>query len=217
MIIFDNVSKSYHTRGGEKRILDRQSFTIQRGQSLGICGRNGAGKSTLTRLISGIEHPNSGKVTRQLSVSWPLGFGGAFQNSLTGADNTRFIARIYGQPLDDVLAFVEDFAELGQYLRMPVKTYSSGMQARLAFAISLAVNFECYLVDEITAVGDARFRERCRIALEERRRQGTLVMISHDPHTLREHCDSGALLRDGRLIFYPSIDETIAAYEASLS
>lgn len=217
MIVFENVSKVYRTRGGEKRVLDNQSFTIHPGQSLGICGRNGEGKSTLTRLIAGIEYPTSGKITRHFSVSWPLGFGGAFQGSLTGADNTRFIARIYGQPIDQVVRFVEDFAELGQYLRMPVKTYSSGMQARLAFAISLAVNFDCYLIDEITAVGDARFRERCRIALEERRRQGTLVMISHDPSTLREHCDSGAVLADGKLTFYASIEDTISAYHALMS
>ena len=217
MIVFDNVSKIYRTRAGEKIVLDNQSFCIRPGESVGICGRNGAGKSTLTRLIAGLEYPTSGKVTRHFSVSWPLGFGGAFQGSLSGADNTRFIARVYGQSTDDVLAFVEDFAELGQYLRMPVKTYSSGMQARLAFAISLAVKFDCYLIDEITSVGDSRFRERCRIALEERRRHGTLVMISHDAHTLRDHCSSGAILSEGKLQFYDTIDETIAAYDTAVS
>jgi len=213
MIQFDNVTKIYHARGGSKRVLDAQSFTLERGTSIGIVGVNGAGKSTLTRLIAGVEHPTSGRITRNMSVSWPLGFGGAFQGSLTGADNARFIARIYRRDVRDVLAYVADFAELGHYVDMPVKTYSSGMRARLAFAVSLAIEFDCYLVDEVTAVGDSSFKERCQAALNERRAKGTLVMVSHDPHTLRAYCDTGAILRDGRLRFFDSIDETIAAYD----
>jgi len=213
MIRFENVSKIYHARGGEKRVLDDQSFTLPRGASIGIVGVNGAGKSTLTRLIAGIEHPTSGRITREMSVSWPLGFGGAFQGSLTGADNARFIARIYRRDVRDVLAYVEDFAELGHYVDMPVKTYSSGMRARLAFAVSLAIEFDCYLVDEVTAVGDSSFKERCQAALTERRAKGTLIMVSHHAHTLRSYCDTGAILRDGRLRFFDTIDETIAAYD----
>jgi capsular polysaccharide transport system ATP-binding protein len=212
MIAFDNVSKVYHARGGERRILDNVSFSIGRGRSVGIVGRNGAGKSTLTRLIAGIEFPTSGRIRRDMSVSWPIGFGGAFQGSLTGADNARFIARIYRKKLDRMLDMVEDFAGLGDYYRMPVKTYSSGMKARLAFAVSLAIEFDCYIVDEVTAVGDASFRERCAAALRARRERGTLIMVSHDPHTLREHCESGGLLRDGHIQFFDTIDETIEAY-----
>lgn len=213
MIVFENVTKVYHTRGGHRRILDNVSFTIGRGRSIGIVGRNGAGKSTLTRLMAGIEFPTSGQIYRDMSVSWPLGFGGAFQSSLTGADNARFIARIYRKPIDYVLGMVEDFAGLGEYYRMPVKTYSSGMKARLAFAVSLAVEFDCYIVDEITAVGDASFRDRCAEALRLRREKGTLIMVSHDPGTLREHCESGGMLQNGHLQFYDTIEETIAAYQ----
>jgi capsular polysaccharide transport system ATP-binding protein len=147
-------------------------------------------------------------------VSWPLGFGGAFQGSLTGADNTRFIARIYRRNAVQILKTVEDFAELGQYLYMPVKTYSSGMRARLAFAVSLAIEFECYIVDEVTAVGDTKFRERCAAELKKRRQDGTLIMISHDAATLRTYCDSGGILRNGVLTFFETVDEAIQAYDS---
>ncbi|WP_428484554.1 ABC transporter ATP-binding protein [Rhodopila sp.] len=213
MIVFENVSKVYHTRSGQRRVLDDVSFSIGRGQSIGIVGRNGAGKSTLTRLMAGIEFPTRGQIRRDMSVSWPIGFGGAFQSSLTGADNARFIARIYRKPIDYVLGMVEDFAGLGEYYRMPVKTYSSGMKARLAFAVSLAVDFDCYIVDEITAVGDASFRDRCADALRSRREKGTLIMVSHDPNTLRAHCETGGMLQGGHLQFYDTIEETILAYE----
>ncbi len=216
MIRFESVTKIYRWKGGERRVLDQQSFTIERGRSIGLLGRNGAGKSTLTRLIAGVEHPNAGHITRSMSVSWPLGFHGAFQNSLTGADNARFIARIYGCPAIELMEAVQEFADLGPYFRLPVKTYSSGMQARLAFAISLAVKFDCYLVDEVTAVGDVRFRERCRQALVERRQDGTLIMISHDLEVLREYCDSGALLQGGRLTWFDTIDDAITAYITTL-
>lgn len=217
MIVFENVTKVYHTRSGHRRVLDNVSFSIGRGRSIGIVGRNGAGKSTLTRLMAGIEFPTSGLVRRDMSVSWPLGFSGAFQSSLTGADNARFIARIYRKPIDYVLGMVEDFAGLGDYFRMPVKMYSSGMKARLAFAVSLAVEFDCYIVDEITSVGDVSFRERCAEALRLRREKGSLIMVSHDPNTLREHCESGGLLQDGQLQFYDTIDETIEAYHGMLA
>lgn len=213
MIQFENVSKVYHARGGAKRVLDDQSFILERGSSIGIVGVNGAGKSTLTRLIAGIEHPTSGRITRSMSVSWPLGFGGAFQGSLTGGDNARFIARIYRRDIRQILDYVEEFAQLGHYLNMPVKTYSSGMRARLAFGISLAIEFDCYLVDEVTAVGDSSFRERCQAALNERREKGTLIMVSHDPGTLRAYCDTGAILKNGHLTFFDTIDETVQAYE----
>jgi capsular polysaccharide transport system ATP-binding protein len=214
MIQFEDVSKTYHTPWGEKRILDAQSFTIQRGASIGIVGINGAGKSTLARLIAGVEHPDRGVIQRSMTVSWPLGFGGAFQGSLTGADNTRFIARIYRRNAVQILKSVEDFAELGQYLYMPVKTYSSGMRARLAFAVSLAIEFDCYIVDEVTAVGDTKFRERCAAELNERRQNGTLIMISHDAATLRTYCDSGAILRNGHLTFFETVGEAIGAYDS---
>ena len=217
MIVFENVHKHYHTRSGSRIVLDRVSFTIGRGRSIGIVGRNGAGKSTLTRLIAGVEHPNSGRIRREMSVSWPIGFSGAFQSSLTGADNTRFIARIYNKPLGWMLGAVQDFAGLGEYFRMPVKTYSSGMKARLAFAVSLAIDFDCYIVDEVTAVGDASFQHRCADALRARRARGTLIMVSHNPATLREYCESGGLLQDGGLAFHDTIEQTIGMYEAGFA
>lgn len=215
MIRFDHVSKHYRTRAGKHRVLEDASFRITRGQSIGICGHNGAGKSTLLRLIAGVEQPSAGTIRRDMSVSWPIGYASSFQSSLTGADNVRFIARIYGKPVDDVVAFVDDFAELGSYMQEPLRTYSAGMTARLAFAASLAVDFDCYLVDEVTAAGDERFRARCHAALMERRANGTLIMVSHDPQTLRDYCDTGAVLVGGRLSFYDNIEEAMAHHFAA--
>ena len=212
MIRFDDVSMVYRARGLTNRVLDRASFSIRPGDALGLCGANGAGKSTLLRLIAGVEHPTGGRVTRGMSVSWPIGYTSCFQGSLTGADNARFIARIYRQPIRELLEFVEDFAQLGPYFRQPVKTYSAGMAARLAFGISLAIDFDCYLVDEVTGAGDERFRQRCHEALAHRRATGTLVMVSHHPDTLMAYCARGAVLRDGRLQFYDTIAEAIAVH-----
>jgi capsular polysaccharide transport system ATP-binding protein len=207
MISFNDVSKTYHIQKFQKHIFSNLNFTIKPGESIGICGANGAGKSTLMRLIAGVEHPTAGSVTRTMTTSWPIGYGSCFQASLTGADNARFIARIYDQPEDEVLDFVEDFAQLGAYLHQPVHTYSAGMSARLAFGISLAVDFDCYLVDEVTAAGDERFRIRCQEALLHRRDNGSLIMVSHDPGTLRQYCQRGAVVYGGTVVFYDTIDE----------
>jgi capsular polysaccharide transport system ATP-binding protein len=214
MIVFEDVSKKYRIRRFEKQVLSDVNFTLGKGESLGICGANGAGKSTLMRLISGVETPTTGRIERGLTTSWPIGYTSCFQSSLTGADNTRFIARIYGQPIDDLLAFVDEFAQLGPYFYQPIHTYSAGMTARLAFGVSLAINFQCYLVDEVTAAGDARFRERCHEELSARRASGALVMISHDAGVLREYCDRGAVIHDGRMMLYDSIEEAIEVHEA---
>ena len=214
MISFTNVSMAYHGRHLYKRVLEDANFVIQHGDSIGLCGANGAGKSTLMRLIAGVEHPVAGQIRRKMTISWPIGYSSCFQSSLTGADNARFIARIYRQPIAPLLAYVEDFAQLGEYFRQPVKTYSAGMQARLAFGISLAIDFDCYLVDEVTAAGDERFRERCHEALVHRRSTGTLVMASHSPDTLRAYCSRGAVLQGGRLQFYDTIDEALDVHHA---
>jgi capsular polysaccharide transport system ATP-binding protein len=216
MISVNNITKIYQTRSGPHRVLDDVSFTIDRGQSIGILGRNGAGKSTLLRIVGGVEYPTVGHVERGMSLSWPLGFGGGFQSTLTGADNARFIARIYGVAPDWMIDFVEEFAELGKYLRMPVKTYSSGMRSRLAFGISLALEFDCYLIDEVTAVGDSRFKERCERALEERRSRSSILMISHSVQTLRLHCKTGGVLSEGRLTLYDDLEDAIMAYESMM-
>jgi capsular polysaccharide transport system ATP-binding protein len=215
MIRLHGIHKSYKTHFGEREVLAGVDCTFRRGEKVGILGRNGAGKTTLLRLIAGVEHPNRGHVERQMSVSWPLGFAGAMHYSITGADNARFIARIYDKPIGETMEFVERFAELGEYYRLPVRTYSSGMMMRLGFALSLAVDFECYLVDEVIAVGDARFGERCRKALEERQERSALLLVSHQPETVRAFCTSAAVLIDGRLTRYDDLDEAIAVYHAA--
>jgi capsular polysaccharide transport system ATP-binding protein len=207
MISFENVSKTYHIRRFQKCVFSNLTFQIKRGESIGICGANGAGKSTLMRLISGVEQPTVGRVVRNMTTSWPIGYSSCFQPAMTGADNARFIARIYRQPEAALLDYVEDFAQLGAYLYQPVRTYSAGMQARLAFGISLAIDFDCYLVDEITGAGDERFRAKSEAALSRRRDTGTLVMISHDPYTLQQYCQRGAVLYAGNLTFYDTVAE----------
>ncbi len=214
MIQLTNVGKVYPTRSGPKTILDGVNLTIQNGEKVGILGRNGAGKSTLIRIISGAELPTSGAVQRDMSVSWPLAFGGAFQSALTGFDNLRFICRIYGVDPDDKEPFVQEFSELGIYLREPVRTYSSGMRARLAFAISMVIEFDCFLIDEIVAVGDNRFQEKCHTELFVKRADRAMIFVSHDANYIREHCDRSLVLRDGRLHEFASIDEAYDWYYA---
>ncbi|WP_086617730.1 ATP-binding cassette domain-containing protein [Erythrobacter tepidarius] len=206
MITVDRISKDYRTRTGPRRVLDDVSFTLDKGERLGVLGRNGAGKSTLIRLVSGAERPTAGRITRGMSVSWPLAFGGAFQAQLTGVDNVRFISRLYAQDPEANLAFIEEFAELGQYLREPVMTYSSGMRARLAFAISMIIEFDCFLIDEIASVGDARFHERCNYELFDKRGDRAMMIISHDPGYLRDHCNRFAVLDAGRLTAFDDFE-----------
>ncbi len=216
MLVLDRVTKIYHTRNLTKRVLQDVNVRVGRGDALAVLGANGAGKSTLMKIISGVEHPTSGFVDRGgLSISWPIGYSSCFQSSLTGADNARFIARIYRRDVGPLLDFVEDFAQLGPYFRQPIKTYSAGMSARLAFGISLAIEFDVYLVDEVTGAGDARFQQRCHEALMYRRRTGTLIMVSHNAATLRAFCTRGAVLNDGRLTLYDDLEEAISAHEAS--
>ncbi|WP_341850115.1 ABC transporter ATP-binding protein [Sphingomonas immobilis] len=213
MIRLNNVKKVYPTRFGDRMVLDGISFELSKGERLGILGRNGAGKSTMVRLISGAERPTSGTVERHMSVSWPLAFGGAFQAFLTGRDNVRFISRIYGQDFERNLEFVEQFSELGQYLEEPVRTYSSGMRARLAFAVSMIIEFDCFLIDEISAVGDARFHDRCNFELFEKRSDRAMVIISHDPGHIRDHCSRWAILNNGRFTEFDDFDVAYGAYK----
>ena len=212
MIRLEHISKSYPTRSGPVPVLRDVNLTVRHGERIGILGRNGAGKSTLIRLISGAELPTGGSVSRDMSVSWPLAFGGGFQGSLTGLDNLRFICRIYGIDPEDKIAFVEEFSELGLYLREPVKSYSSGMRARLAFAISMVIEFDCFLIDEIIAVGDARFHEKCHHELFERRGDRAMIIVSHQKRYIEDHCTRAAVLSDGKLHHYDKLEAAFAFY-----
>lgn len=214
MIRFENVSKRYKVKSGNKVILDQASFEIPRGKSLGVLGVNGAGKSTFLRMISGNELPDRGRVVREnVSISWPLGFADTFNGSLTGRQNLKFACRVYRKNIDVVTRYVEDFAELGLHIDMPVKTYSSGMKARLAFGLSMAFNFDIYLVDEITAVGDANFKAKSNRVFTEKLASSDIIMVSHSMPTLRQYCAAGCVLYRGDIRFYDTIGEAISAYE----
>jgi capsular polysaccharide transport system ATP-binding protein len=216
MIQLQNITKVYPTHLGNRTVLDNINFTIYRGEKIGILGRNGAGKSTLIRLISGAERPTSGCIDRQMSISWPLAFGGAFQGSLTGLDNLKFVCRIYGVDYRDKIAYVQEFSELGQYLREPVKKYSSGMRARLAFAISMAIEFDCFLIDEIVAVGDSRFHLKCEMELFEYRQDRAMIIVSHDAGYIQRHCDRAAVLVNGNLYQFEQMEEAFDFYHQSI-
>jgi capsular polysaccharide transport system ATP-binding protein len=210
VIAVENVSKVYSTRQGPHTVLDGVSFELGRGRNLGILGRNGAGKSTLIRLISGAEMPTSGRIRRDMSVSWPLAFGGAFQPNMTGLDNLKFVCRVYGVDWRPLVPFVEDFTELGVYFREPVFHYSHGMMTRLAFALSMAVEFDCFLIDEAMVVGDVRFHERCHVELFHKRRDRAFILVTHDANVIKLYCESACVLHEGKLLPFPTVD---AAYE----
>lgn len=213
MVSFHNVFKFYKTPATTKVVLDHVSFAFERGYSYGILGINGAGKSTLMRLISGTEIPNSGKVSRHCNVSWPLGFAGSLHPEMTAKENVAFVSRIYGQDPKEVIAFVRNFAEIGEYIDAPIRTYSSGMLQRVAFGLSMAVDFDCYLIDEVMAVGDARFQRRCRDEFEKRREKSDLIVISHDMHTIMNYCDRCLVLENGRIHQYNDTTEAIYLYK----
>jgi capsular polysaccharide transport system ATP-binding protein len=203
----ENVSKTFPIKGGIKYALRNINLTINYGDRIGILGLNGSGKSTLIRIISGATKPTTGKVIKRMKVSWPLAFQGGFQGSLTGLDNLKFICRIYGIDWKEKVKFVQDFAELGKYFYEPVKTYSSGMRARLAFALSIAIDFDCYLIDEIVAVGDQRFQHRCKLELFEKKGDRTFVIVSHSPHHIKDFCNRFFVLSDGYLFEFETFNQ----------
>lgn len=212
MISLRHVSKQYKTLRGTISVLRDVNLDILYGDKVGILGRNGAGKSTMVRLISGAERPSKGSIARRMSVSWPIAFGGAFQTTLTGMDNIRFICRIYDRDEREATEFVQDFSELGRFINEPVRTYSQGMRARLAFALSIIVDFDCFLIDEIIAVGDARFHQKCNDELFDKRASKSKIIVSHNADFIRETCDRAAVLSDGELICFDDVDEAILTY-----
>jgi capsular polysaccharide transport system ATP-binding protein len=215
MIRLESVNKSYSTRHGPRTVLNDINLQLARGRNLGILGRNGAGKSTLIRLLSGAEHPTSGRIHRGMSVSWPLAFTGAFQLHLTGLDNLKFICRVYGVEWKPLVPFVEEFTELGVYLREPVVHYSTGMMMRLAFALSMAIEFDCFLIDEGMAVGDSRFGDRCHVELFQKRKERAFILVSHDPKVIRLYCERVCVLHCGRLYEFDSLDAAYDFYEST--
>ena len=210
MIAVEGVSKRYRTRFGPRTVLDNVSFSLERGQNIGILGPNGAGKSTLIRLLSGAEPPTSGHIRRHMTVSWPLAFGGAFHTNLTGLDNLKFVCRNYGVDYKPLVPFVEDFTELGVYFREPVMHYSAGMLTRLAFALSMAIEFDCFLIDEAMVVGDVRFHERCHVELFQKRKDRAFVLVTHDANAIKLYCKRAAVLNEGKLLDFDTVD---AAYD----
>lgn len=216
MIRLEGVTKWYPTPQGRRYVLRDVSIEFPRGLSIGILGVNGAGKSTLLRIIAGSDFPDRGRVLRNGGVSWQLGLAGGFQGSLTGRENALFVCRIHGvwDRAADYVDFICRFSELGQYFDMPVNTYSSGMRSRLAFATSMAFDFGTYLIDELTSVGDAGFRARCKAAFDARRATAGVIMVSHNLRELERICKAGALVHQGRVTFYPRIADALESYRA---
>jgi capsular polysaccharide transport system ATP-binding protein len=217
MLSVEHVTKFYGTRNGRRRVLDDVSFQLRRGDHLGILGRNGAGKSTLIRMIAGAERPTSGLIRRGMSVSWPLAFVGAFQQHLTGLDNLKFVSRIYGVDYRPLVPFVEEFTELGRYFREPVLHYSHGMATRLAFALSMAIEFDCFLIDEAMVVGDVRFHDRCHVELFQKRGDRAFILVTHDARSIKMYCKSACVMHEGRLLPFTTVDEAYDFYLASLA
>lgn len=212
MIHLVNVAKSYEGPTGRHQVIRPVDITIPSNRQVAVLGYNGAGKSTLLRLISGAEEPDEGTIIRDCSVSWPLGFSGGLHKELTGIENAVFIARVYGADVDETIRFVRDFSELGDYIHMPVRTYSSGMRGRLSFALSMAIDFDVYLVDEITGVGDRTFQDKCRRAFRDRAERSGLLFVSHNDQTVRQYCDIALVVDDGYLYAFADMDDARRFY-----
>lgn len=220
MIKIENLTKSYRTPAGRHYVFKDLNLEIPSGKSVAFIGRNGAGKSTLLRMIGGIDRPDSGKIITNKTISWPVGLAGGFQGSLTGRENVKFVARLYAkqEELKEKIEFVEEFAELGKYFDMPIKTYSSGMQSRLGFGLSMAFKFDYYIVDEVTAVGDARFKEKCAQLFKERHKESSFLMVSHSLNSLKEFCDVAIVFKDDNAVsFHEDIQEGIEEYKNNIT
>ena len=214
MIRFENLCKSFRIGQGRKIIVDNLTLTLPSGKSLALLGRNGAGKSTLLQMVAGTLSPDSGRIVSDGRISWPVGLGGSLHRELTGAQNVRFLARVYGVDTEELAEFVEDFCELGPHFHAPVRSYSSGMRSRLAFGASMGIPFDTYLVDEVTAVGDAKFRRKSRAIFRERMQTAAGLFVTHDLGTLRDYCEAGLLLEGGRLYYFSDLEEAVAVHKA---
>lgn len=218
MIRVNSLTKSYLYKGKRKRVLDNLNFIIGGDESIAVIGANGAGKSTLLQLLGGIDVPDRGSIHCDGTISWPVGIEGGFQGSLTGRENVTFVSMIYGErhEIDDRIKFVEDFAELGIYFDRPFKTYSSGMKSRLSFGLSMAFPFDYYLIDEITAAGDQKFREKSKRLLLERKKNSNFLMVDHNLWGLQIHCNRAFLLESGGITEYANVKEAIDIHTKTL-
>ncbi|EEZ8619451.1 ABC transporter ATP-binding protein [Escherichia coli O17] len=216
MIAIENLTKSYKIQNGRHYVLKDVNLLFPEGKSIAFIGHNGAGKSTLLRIIGGIDRPDKGRIVTDKTISWPVGLSGGFQGSLTGRENVKFVARLYSKnnELRDKIDFVKDFSELGKYFDMPIKTYSSGMRSRLGFGLSMAFDFDYYLVDEITAVGDARFKKKCIDLFNQKRDKSNLLMVSHNLNSLADYCDHAILFdKQQNVHLFSEIEEAIYQYK----
>ncbi len=216
MIELRDLTKSFPTPNGRKYVARGINLQIPPGQAVALLGRNGAGKSTMLQMISGNMNPDSGRVVLNGSVSFPVGFAGSFHRDLTGAQNARFVARIYGVDTDELLDFVSDFAALGGHLHMPVRSYSSGMRSRLAFGVSMAIHFDTYLVDEVTSVGDSAFRRKSAAIFKARMQRSSAIVVTHSLIEVRNLCTAGAVLENGEVTYFDDVEQAIARHVSNM-
>jgi len=217
MIEFQNISKGFWVQGEYQPVIRNLNLTLPSGKSLALLGRNGAGKSTLLNIVAGTLRPDTGQIKSNGTISFTVGYSGSFHSDMTGVQNTRFVARIYGVDSDELCGFVEDFADIGQHFNMPVRTYSSGMKSRLAFGISMGIPFGTYLIDEVTATGDARFKKKSRALFRERMRNSSAIMVSHSMKDIRDFCNAGLILHNGEIEIYDDVEDAIKRHQEILS
>ncbi len=217
MIEFRDISKGFWVKGAYRPVIHNLNLVLPSGQSLALLGRNGAGKSTLLNIVSGTMRPDTGEIFSDGSISFTVGYAGSFHGDMTGAQNTKFVARIYGVDSDELVDFVEDFAEIGDHFHMPVRTYSSGMKSRLAFGVSMGIKFDTYLIDEATATGDASFRRKSKEVFRARMENASAIMVSHNMDDIRNFCDSGLVLHDGQIEVFNDVEHAIKRHQKLLS
>lgn len=216
MIYLDGLTKSYMTTKGRHYLFKEMTVNIPSGKNIALIGKNGAGKSSLLRILGGIDYPDSGRVITDERISWPVGLSGGFQGSLTGRQNVLFVCRLYAKKseIDQKIDFVQSFADIGKYFDMPIKSYSSGMRSRLTFGLSMAFDFDYYLLDEVTSVGDTQFRKKCELIMNEKRKAANFIMVSHSLDSLPKQCDVGVVLIEGQATYYDDIAEAIEVYQS---
>lgn len=216
MIQLQNISKSFPTQVGMNQVLKDVNLDLEQGEKVAVLGSNGSGKSTLVRIISGIALPDTGDIQSDMSISWPLGLSGGYQGSLTGIDNLKFLCRIYKADYESTIEFVRSFTDLGHFLNEPIKTYSSGMKAKFGFAASMAIDFDCYLIDEVLAVGDSQFQKKCHDQLFGQKADRSLLLVSHQEKIIREYCQKAYVLHNKTLHSFESIDDAFKYYKETL-